>query len=205
MKQNDWVCLLSHVQLFVTPWRVACQVPLSMGILQARILECVTFPVSRGSSQPRDQTQVSLIAGRFFTAEPPGKPKNIGVGGLSFPQGIFPTQESNRGLLHWRLLLYQLSYQGSQFPVSVVWTIVHYWNPSPLSKCRAHPSTQNVPLCSFPVSYRPTLMTLKATTVWLLSSQMSFACSRVSIKWTLPGCVTCVHDSVTQHFWDAFT
>ena len=66
---------------------------------------------------------------------------------------------------------------------------------SPLSKCRAHPSTQNVPLCSFPVSYRPTLMTLKATTVQLPSSQMSFACSRVSIKWTLPECVTCVHDS----------
>ena len=38
------------------------------GILQARILEWVTFPFSRGSSQPRDQTQVSLIAGRFFTS-----------------------------------------------------------------------------------------------------------------------------------------
>ena len=38
------------------------------GILQARILECVAFPFSRGSSQPRDQTQVSHIAGRFFTS-----------------------------------------------------------------------------------------------------------------------------------------
>ena len=38
------------------------------GILQARILEWVTFPFSRGSSQPRDQTQVSYIAGRFFTS-----------------------------------------------------------------------------------------------------------------------------------------
>ena len=37
------------------------------GILQARILEWVSFPFSRGSSQPRDQTQVSHIAGRFFT------------------------------------------------------------------------------------------------------------------------------------------
>ena len=37
------------------------------GILQARILECVAFPFSRGSSQPRDQIQVSCIAGRFFT------------------------------------------------------------------------------------------------------------------------------------------
>ena len=38
------------------------------GTLQARILEWVAFPFSRGSSQPRDQTQVSCIAGRFFTS-----------------------------------------------------------------------------------------------------------------------------------------
>ena len=38
------------------------------GILQARIPEWVAFPFSRGSSQPRDQTQVSHIAGRFFTS-----------------------------------------------------------------------------------------------------------------------------------------
>ena len=37
------------------------------GILQARILEWVAFPFSRGSSQPRDQTQVSRIVGKFFT------------------------------------------------------------------------------------------------------------------------------------------
>ena len=36
------------------------------GILQARILEWVAFPFSRGSSQPRDRTQVSCGAGRFF-------------------------------------------------------------------------------------------------------------------------------------------
>ena len=38
------------------------------GILQARILEWVAFPFSRGSSQPRDQTQVSRTAGGFFTS-----------------------------------------------------------------------------------------------------------------------------------------
>ena len=37
------------------------------GILQARILEWVAFPFSRVSSQPRDRTQVSHIAGGFFT------------------------------------------------------------------------------------------------------------------------------------------
>ena len=51
----------------VTPWTVARQAPLPIEILQARILEWVVMPSSRGSSQPRDQTQVSCIAGRFFT------------------------------------------------------------------------------------------------------------------------------------------
>ena len=56
---NIYVCcayLLSRVQLFETPWPVARQTPLSMGILQARILECIAIPSSRGSSQPRDRT-----------------------------------------------------------------------------------------------------------------------------------------------------
>ena len=44
------------------------------GILQARVLEWVAMPSSRGSSQPRDWTQVSCAAGRFFTTEPRGKP-----------------------------------------------------------------------------------------------------------------------------------
>ena len=38
------------------------------GVLQARILEWVALPFSRESSKPRDRTQVSRIAGRFFTS-----------------------------------------------------------------------------------------------------------------------------------------
>ena len=45
------------------------------GILQARIQEWVAFPFSRGSSQPRDQTQVSHIAGDSLPAEPQGSPR----------------------------------------------------------------------------------------------------------------------------------
>ena len=65
------------------------------GILQARILEWVAFPFSRGSSQPRYRTQVSCTAGGFFSpAEPQGKPKNTGVTSLSLLQQIFLAQES---------------------------------------------------------------------------------------------------------------
>ena len=44
------------------------------GILQVRILEWVANPLSRGSPRPRDQTQVSCIAGRFFTVLTDQKP-----------------------------------------------------------------------------------------------------------------------------------
>ena len=52
---------------------------------------------SRGFSQPKDRTQVSHIAGNSLPAEPPGKPKNTGVGRLSLLQWIFLTQELNTG------------------------------------------------------------------------------------------------------------
>ena len=57
--------LFSHVQLFATPWTVACQAPLTMGILQARILEWVAISSSRRSSWPRDGTCVSCV-GRWI-------------------------------------------------------------------------------------------------------------------------------------------
>ena len=99
---------LDYIRSFAIPWTIALQAPLSMGILQAsllecvamasfrgsyqakrinpglplcrqilyhlshkgspRMLECVAYPFSRGSSQPRNRTGVSCIAGRFFTS-----------------------------------------------------------------------------------------------------------------------------------------
>ena len=44
------------------------------GIFQAGILECIAISFSRGSSQCRDQTCISYLAGGFFSSEPPGKP-----------------------------------------------------------------------------------------------------------------------------------
>ena len=47
------------------------------GILQARILEWVAISFSRGSSLPRDWTQISHIAGRFFSSWAKGSPKDL--------------------------------------------------------------------------------------------------------------------------------
>ena len=64
---------LSRVRLFATLWTVV------HGILQARILEWVAFPFSRGSSKPRNRTKVSCIAGRFFTCWATGKAQAKGL------------------------------------------------------------------------------------------------------------------------------
>ena len=80
---------------------VDCRPPGSSvhGTLQARALEWVAMPPSRGSSQPRDRTQVShrIWQEDPLPSEPPGMPVNIGVGVLSLLQGMFPTQGSEVG------------------------------------------------------------------------------------------------------------
>ena len=68
--KSSVLCLIAQsCPIFETTWTAACQAPLSMGILQARTLEWVAMPMPSfmGSSQSRDQTQVSHIAGGFFT------------------------------------------------------------------------------------------------------------------------------------------
>ena len=118
--------VLRHVRFFATPWTAACWDPLSMGILQARILDWLPCPppgalpnrgikwaflmsLALAKIEPRS---LSLQADSL-PSEPQCEPKNTGVGSLSLLLGNFPTRESNWGLLHCRWILYQLSYQGS--------------------------------------------------------------------------------------------
>ena len=107
---------LSRLRLFVTSWTGVTSGSSVHGILQTRIMEWVSCP-SPGGLPDQGTEPVSLeppaLTGRFFTPKLPGKPKNTGVGSLSLLQWIFPTQESNQGLLHCRRILYQLSYKGS--------------------------------------------------------------------------------------------
>ena len=75
-----WYTLCSVTQLCPTLCgRMDCGLPGSSahGIFQARVLGWVAISCSRGSSWPRDQTcvaSITYIVGRFFTAEPLGKP-----------------------------------------------------------------------------------------------------------------------------------
>ena len=66
-------------------------------------------------SNPGIEPRSLILQVDSLLSEPPGKPKNTGVGSLSLLQGIFLSQESNRGILHCRWIPYHLSYQGSSF------------------------------------------------------------------------------------------
>ena len=82
------------------------------GTLQARILEWSAFPFSRWSSQPRDWTQVSHIAGGFFTSWATREAQDTRVGSLSLD---LPEPGIKVGSPACRWILYPLSYQGSPY------------------------------------------------------------------------------------------
>ena len=69
-------------------------------------------PPSEDLSNPGIKPRSPALQMDSLPSEPPGKPKNTGVGSLSLLQGIFLTQELKQDLLHCRHILYQLSYQG---------------------------------------------------------------------------------------------
>ena len=63
------------------------------------------FPSPGDLPDPGTKPRSPILQADSLLSEPRGKPKNTGVGGLSLLQGIFPTQESNRGLLNCRRTL----------------------------------------------------------------------------------------------------
>ena len=81
-------------------------------------MEWVAFPFSKGSSQPRDQTQVSRIAGRFFSSwATKGNPKNAKLGSLSHHPVDLPglgIEPGSPALQADALLTYQGSLLGGQ-------------------------------------------------------------------------------------------
>ena len=101
--------LLSHVQLFVTPWTIQ-----KLEFSRLEYWSGQPFPSPGDLPNPEIQPRSPALQADPLLAEPQGKPKNTGVGSLSFSRGVFPTQELNHSVLHCRQILYQLSYWGSQ-------------------------------------------------------------------------------------------
>ena len=84
-----------------------------MGFSRQEYWGGLPFPPPEDLPNPGIKPRSPELQVYSLPTEPQGKPNNIGVGSLSLLQGIFLTQEWNQVLLHYRWILYQLSYQGS--------------------------------------------------------------------------------------------
>ena len=120
-------------------------------ILQARILEWVAFPFSRGSSQPRDWTQVSLIAGRFFT--------NWTIREAHMLWGMCPIQCISQDI-HWNIIHIQCCTHSGDYlwPLACIY-LGHLCPCQP--KAKLFPS-----LCQF-------LSLVYSSLIWVLSLGVS--------------------------------
>ena len=108
--------MVSTIQLFVTPWTIAHQVPLSMGLLRQEYWSGLPFP-SPGDlphSRTVSRTCVFCISGRFFTTEAPGKSVF-----LVLAPGLFFHKKRRRNPLSlwgWDSLWTQDNWETKDFP-----------------------------------------------------------------------------------------
>ena len=89
------------------------QAPLSMEFSRQEYWNVLPCPPPGDLPNPGIEPSSPTSQAHSLPAEPPGKPMNTGVGSLSLFQGNFLTQELNHGLMHCRIILHQLSYQGT--------------------------------------------------------------------------------------------
>ena len=106
---------------------------------------------------PGIQPRSPALQADSLPSEPPGKPKNTGVGTLSLLQGIFLIHELNKGLLHCRWILYQLRYQVR--PTSLV--LIYNWKFLPFDHFQ-------------PIPRPPTSYSLLLVATNLISFPMNF-------------------------------
>ena len=128
---------LSHIQLFATPWTVAHQLLCPWGFSRQEYWSALPCPPPGDVPNPGIKPRSPAL--QAHSSEPPGKPKNTGVGSLSLLQGNCLTQESNGGLLHCRQILYQLSYhlarkQNKIMPSAATWMGLEITIPSEVSQ-----------------------------------------------------------------------
>ena len=110
--------MLSHVQLFVTPWTTRLLCP--CGFSRQEHCTGLPFPLPGDLPNLGIKPRSPKLQVDSLPSELPGKPKNTGVSSWSLLEGIFPTQKLNRGLLHCRQIIYQLNQQGNPYIIVVI-------------------------------------------------------------------------------------
>ena len=107
------LCCFSCVQLLRSPWLQPARLLCPWWFSRLEYWSGLPWPLLGDLPKPGIKPRPPTLQANSLLTEPPGKPKNTGVGSISLLQGIFLTQESSWDLWHCRWILYQLSYQGS--------------------------------------------------------------------------------------------
>ena len=134
------------------------------GILQARILEWVAISFSRGSSWPRDRTQVSCIAGRFFTDWDKGSP-------LSCTSSLYILEIKSLSIALFANIFSQsvgldnYSHLAEKAPL-LLWGT--YYPPSHSSACSKDPPTSKSLLHILQVFFSTPNLTFTFTSTWMV-------------------------------------
>ena len=95
------MCVSWWFFIFVTPWTVACQAPLSVRFPRQGYWSWLPFPFPGDLPDPGIEPKPLALAGRFLTAEPPGKPKSLLSWSLHFSSCLlrlhweYPTKLAN--------------------------------------------------------------------------------------------------------------
>ena len=109
--------LLSPVRLFAIPKTVSYQASPSMDFSRQEYWSGLPFPSPEDLPNPGIEPRYPALQADSLPSEPPGKPKNTGVGSLPLLQGIFPTQELDRKSTRLNsshlVRSYHLSHQGN--------------------------------------------------------------------------------------------
>ena len=111
ISKNNYVLIVNFAQPCLTLYNPMYCIVQSMEFSRQEYQSAQPFTSPEDLPNPGIKPRAPTLQADSLPAEPPGKPKDIGVGSLSLLQGIILTQELNQGLLHCRWILYH--YQGS--------------------------------------------------------------------------------------------
>ena len=150
-QRDQWLAAWIKVKVFVIPSYLTLCNPMDCsppgasvhGILQAEYWSRLPCLSPGYLPNPGIQSRSPALQADSSPSEPPGKPMNTRVGNLSLLQGIFLTQESNRGLLHHRQILYCLSHQRSPKSTLIGENLPRWWGLPAAPCCSFNTSSLN--------------------------------------------------------------
>ena len=128
---RDVNSLQNDPQIQCNPMKVTVD-SIFLKLILKSILKCEQPIIVKSESESHSMSNSLRPHGLYSPWNSPGQ--NTGVGSCSLPQRIFPTQESNQGLLHCRWILYQLSHKGT--PRILEWVAYPFSSRSSRSRNR---------------------------------------------------------------------